>query len=174
MSSSPVIRVFDCHICAQANDPSQDRQWLLLRRSQTKVYAGDWRMVGGKIDSVASLQGLTRETAWGAALREIREETKLKVNSLYTVPYVNHFYEWSHDRINCIPVFVAIVDLADPILDDEHSQWSWVATQEACSMLPWPAQREGLLAADKLLDGASPENTDEASQALAAHLKIKI
>lgn len=146
-SRAPVIRVIDCHICRCA-DPLTPwygtREYLLLQRSQNRIYAGDWRMVGGKIEG--------SETAWQAALREVREETGLTVQKMYAAPYINQFYEPAHDRINAIPVFVALVDLtAQPELDSEHKQAQWFTVEEAVKHLPWPAQRDGLQAADNML-----------------------
>jgi dATP pyrophosphohydrolase len=119
-------------------------EFLLLRRASHKIYAGSWRMVGGKL--------APEETAWQACLREIAEETRLPVARLLSVPYVNRFYEWQHDRINDIPVFVALTRAgADPVLDDEHSDYEWLALETALERLPWPGQRDGLRAAAALL-----------------------
>lgn len=141
---TPVVRVFDCHV-ARAN-PGRDGgfEFLLLLRSSKKIYSGTWRMVGGKLKS--------GEAAWQAALREIQEETRLPVSRLLTVPYINRFYEWKHDRINDIPVFVAVTTGREPVLDDEHTDFAWLSVEEALERLPWPGQREGLRAAKSLLD----------------------
>ena len=139
---APVIRVFDCHVARSAGDGSF--RYLLLERASHKIYAGSWRMVGGKLKP--------EETAWQACLRELAEETQLSVSRLLCVPYVNRFYEWQHDRINDIPVFVALVaGESDPILDDEHSAFAWLTLGDALTRLHWPGQREGLQAADALL-----------------------
>jgi dATP pyrophosphohydrolase len=118
---------------------------LLLQRASHKIYAGSWRMVGGKLAA--------EETAWQACLREIAEETRLPVARLLSVPYVNRFYEWQHDRINDIPVFVALTRAGtDPVLDDEHSDFAWLSPEVALERLPWPGQRDGLRAAAALLN----------------------
>jgi dATP pyrophosphohydrolase len=141
-SRSPLIRVFDCHLARPT--PAGDYEFLLLRRATHKIYAGSWRMVGGKLT--------TDETAWQACLREIAEETQLPVQRLLSVPYVNRFYEWQHDRINDIPVFVAVTRAgANPILDDEHSEFEWLPLDAALQRMPWPGQRDGLCAASALL-----------------------
>ena len=142
-SRSPVIRVFDCHLARPASGGGHE--FLLLRRASHKIYAGSWRMVGGKLAA--------DETAWQACLREIAEETQLPVTRLLSVPYVNRFYEWQHDRINDIPVFVALTRAsANPVLDDEHSEYEWLALETALERLPWPGQRDGLRAAAALLN----------------------
>ncbi|HTV20702.1 MAG TPA: NUDIX domain-containing protein [Polyangiaceae bacterium] len=139
---NPVIRVFDCHVARPAADGSFE--YLLLERSSHKIYAKTWRMVGGKL--------LPDETAWQGCLRELSEETRLPIERLLCVPYVNRFYEWRHDRINDIPVFVAVTGRGkDPVLDEEHSAFAWLRLDSALERLPWPGQSEGLRAADALL-----------------------
>jgi dihydroneopterin triphosphate diphosphatase len=144
---NPVIRVFDCHVARPAADGSYE--YLLLKRSSHKIYADTWRMVGGKLRA--------DETAWQGCLRELAEETRLPIARLLSVPYVNRFYEWRHDRINDIPVFVAITENGrDPVLDDEHSAFAWLRLDSALERLPWPGQSQGLRAADELLRRGHP------------------
>lgn len=139
-AKSPVVRVFDCHV---ARRRGENYEYLLLLRAPEKIYAGSWRMVGGKIRE--------GESAWKAALRELAEETGLRAERLFAVPFVNRFYEWQHDRINDIPVFVALTDGSDPRLDSEHTRFEWVTLEGALERLPWPGQCEGVRAADRLL-----------------------
>jgi dATP pyrophosphohydrolase len=139
---TPIIRVFDCHVARPIAEGAYE--YLLLQRASHKVYAKTWRMVGGKLKE--------DETAWQGCLRELEEETRLPVERLLCVPYVNRFYEWQHDRINDIPVFVALTEHgADPILDDEHSAFAWLRLDSALERLPWPGQSDGLRAADALI-----------------------
>lgn len=149
---APVIRVFDCHVArptagagvAGGGAADGGYEYLLLKRSSHKIYAETWRMVGGKLRA--------EETAWQACLRELAEETRLPIARLLCVPYVNRFYEWRHDRINDIPVFVALTDKGqEPVLDEEHSAFAWLSLDSALGRLPWPGQAEGLRAADALL-----------------------
>lgn len=144
---SPIIRVIDCHIARETSGGGYE--FLLLRRSEKKIYANTWRMVGGKLEGT--------ETAWQGGLREIAEETGLRPLRLLAVPYVNRFYEWQGDRINDIPVFVAVTPAdQDPHLDDEHTHFEWLSLANALDRLPWPGQREGLQAAhDLLLDSSA-------------------
>ena len=139
---SPIIRVFDCHVARQTE--TLEYEFLLLKRASHKIYANSWRMVGGKLREA--------ETAWQACLRELSEETGMTPARLLSVPYVNRFYEWQQDRINDIPVFVAVVPRGvDPVLDEEHTAFIWLDLKAALSQLPWPGQREGLEAANELL-----------------------
>ncbi len=124
-------------------------EFLLMRRAASAVYTGQWRMVGGKIEP--------GETAWQAALRELREETGLAPERLWVLPSVNTFYEWTHDRVNLIPAFAARLT-ADPTPDREHDAFAWLSAEAAAARLLWPEQRRLLLLADRLLrEGFPPE-----------------
>jgi len=151
---APIIRLIDCHVAREGN---QGYEFLLLRRASGRVYAGDWRMVAGKLEA--------GEAAWQACLRELREETELVPLRLLAVPYVNRFYEWEADRINDIPVFVAVTGQVEPVLDSEHSEHRWLSPAHALPLLPWPGQRDGLRAAHRLL-------TEDL--ALQRHLEIEL
>lgn len=107
--------------------------FLLLKRSAGKVYEGQWRMIGGKVED--------DETYWQAAYRELGEETNLKPQKFWTVPTVNHFYEASSDQILIIPSFGAEVDSNKaPLLDDEHINFKWITAKDTSSHIYWPEQ----------------------------------
>ena len=139
------VRVVDVY----AYRPGADGvRFLVLRRSAGLVYAGQWRMVGGKVGA--------GETAWAAALRELREETGLVPARLWALPSVNHFYEWQRDTVALVPAFAAEV-AGEPALDREHDAAAWLPAEEAAARLAWPEQRRLLrLAAALLADGAVP------------------
>jgi dATP pyrophosphohydrolase len=109
-------------------------EFLLLKRSAAKIYSGQWRMVGGKVNDL--------EKYWQAALREIREETALQPKKFWTVPSTNQFYEYQTDRILVIPAFAAEVDnTAKPKLDEEHEAFKWVSYDQIIDHIFWPEQR---------------------------------
>jgi dihydroneopterin triphosphate diphosphatase len=122
-------------------------EFLVLRRAPGRLYAGQWRMVGGKI--------APGETAWQAALRELREETGLEPHVLWALPSVNAFYEWQSDRLNLAPAFAAELG-ADPSLDAEHDDFAWLAPEEAAARLAWPEQQRLLYLAARLLTTGVP------------------
>ena len=139
------VRVVDVY---PYRDRSVNPEFLLLHRAPNTQYAGQWRMVGGKIEA--------GEAAWEAGLREVKEETGHAPSQFWTVPSVNTFYEWQADRINLIPAFAAALP-NDPVLDDEHDDFVWLPAQEAARRLAWPEQQRLLRVADQLLrDGIPP------------------
>lgn len=147
---SPVLRVLDCHV---ARPGAEGFEFLLMKRAKGQLYAGQWRMVAGKIEA--------GEAAWQACLREIAEETALPVARLFVVPFINRFYEWRADRISEAPVFLALVAAgSEPQLNDEHTEAIWVAPTDAPRYLHWPDQLEGLRRAAALLTPASPLKPD--------------
>lgn len=108
---------------------------LLLKRNETLV--GEWCQIAGSIEE--------GETAWQAALRELREETGLKVRTLYSADICEQFYEADRDAITMAPVFVAFVDEGDAVtLNHEHSESRWVTFEEARNMVPFAGQRHVL------------------------------
>jgi dATP pyrophosphohydrolase len=110
----------------------KEHQVLLLKRATT--FKGQWCQVAGGIE-----QG---ETAWQAALREIREETDLVPERLYSADVLEQFYEIDGDAVWMAPVFVAFVDASAGVtLNHEHSEFRWVSFHEARSMLPFPGQK---------------------------------
>ena len=109
-------------------------EFLLFLRSSKKIYANQWRMVGGKV--------LEDEVSWQAGLRELKEETGLSPKSYWTVPSVNHFYEAKSDQVLLIPAFAAeLTKYAEPSLDDEHTSFKWVSIDEVDTYIKWPEQR---------------------------------
>ncbi|HMB94118.1 MAG TPA: NUDIX pyrophosphatase [Rhodothermales bacterium] len=126
----------------------QGAEFLLLQRAADVAYAGTWRMVGGKIEP--------GETAWQAAVRELREETGRTPRRLWALPSANVFYEWEHDRINVAPSFAAELD-ADPVLDREHDAFVWLPVDEAVHRLAWPEQQRLARLAYQLLRNGVPQ-----------------
>jgi dihydroneopterin triphosphate diphosphatase len=112
-----------------------ETQVLLLRRNHTLV--GEWCQVAGAIEE--------GETAWEAALRELIEETGLTCDRLYSADICEQFYEPDRDSISILPVFVAFVSAsAEVVVNDEHSEFSWVSFDVARGMVPFAGQRNVL------------------------------
>jgi dATP pyrophosphohydrolase len=82
------------------------------------------------------------ETAVQAAIREIQEETGLKLTKLYSADAVETFYMPANDKINFVPVFVGFTEEIDVKLSDtEHDAFEWLSFEEAKKRLAWAEQR---------------------------------
>jgi len=110
-------------------------QVLLLKRTQTLV--GEWCQIAGNIEA--------GETAWQTAIRELKEETGLTAEKLYSADICEQFYEADRDAITMAPVFVAIINLSDTVeLNHEHSDHCWVSFEEAIELVTFAGQRRTL------------------------------
>jgi dihydroneopterin triphosphate diphosphatase len=112
-------------------------EFLLLKRAGTENYPGLWQMVSGKIKD--------GEKAYDTVLREIKEETNLTPQKLWTAPNVNQFYTAEDDSICLMPVFAALVDEKAKVkISQEHSDFTWIIPGEAKKMLAWEGQRKSV------------------------------
>ena len=127
------IRVVDCYVFRQTDD---GLKFLLLKRNQDKLYEHLWQGVAGKIEG--------DETASEAAIRELREETRLEPVRMFVADHVSRFYESHQDRINLVPVFGIEVDSVEVKLSEEHVDYKWVDIYEALDTLVWRGQKEGI------------------------------
>lgn len=111
-------------------------QFLLMRRASQRLN-GIWCQVAGSIEA--------GETAWEAALREMREETGLAPEILYNTDRLEQFYSAADNVIELVPLFVAFIRAdAEVTLNHEHSEHRWVSAAEALELLPFPPQRENI------------------------------
>lgn len=112
-------------------------RFLLLKRSEKDIYPDLWQMVTGRIEE--------NEKAYETAIREVSEESGLKVKKLWVVPNINSFYSADSDRITLIPVFAVLTDESESVeLSDEHSDFMWVDKDECKRMLAWPGQQKSV------------------------------
>jgi dATP pyrophosphohydrolase len=117
-------------------ETTRDHEVLLLRRTQ--INAGEWCQIAGKIEP--------GETAWQAALREMREETGLVPSRLYSADLCEQFYEVGRDSIWLAPIFVAFVEPEVTVtLNEEHSEHCWTSIDRAIDLLPFPGQKTMLV-----------------------------
>ena len=91
---------------------------LLIQRASALLH-GTWQMVSGKIEP--------GETAWEAALREVREETGLVPDRFYNADCMEIFYSAQKNCVEFCPVFVGFLDRPqEVVLSAEHSAFRWV------------------------------------------------
>lgn len=129
--SKVVSKYIELHIFKAKN---QKLKFLLLKRSPDQVYPGIWQMVTGKIKK--------KENAFETAIRELKEETGLEIQELYSVPVVNSVYLVETDEICLIPVFACKVsDKSIVKISEEHSQFKWMTVSQAIKLLAWEGQK---------------------------------
>jgi dihydroneopterin triphosphate diphosphatase len=112
-------------------------RYLLIRRC-CEYLTGTWQMVTGGIH-----QG---EKAWEAVLREIKEETGVVPDRLYSADAVETFYMKSLDKIAFVPVFVAFLNEPGEIIlsPTEHDAYEWLTYEQSKERLAWAEQKRVL------------------------------
>ena len=105
---------------------------LLVQRARNPL-KDYWSLPGGLIE--------TGETIEAALMREVLEETGLRVTALYTAGSLDSFYDPVADRIVMVPFFVARVEDGEVQPDGAHDQHRWSSFAEAADLLTFVAQR---------------------------------
>jgi dihydroneopterin triphosphate diphosphatase len=110
---------------------------LMARRAEGSYMGGTWQLISGALEP--------DETAWQAALREMREETALRPVEFYRLSTLTRFYRPDNDSLNTAPMFCAVVaENAVVLMNDEHTEFEWVHVEQAPARLMWPSDREAL------------------------------
>lgn len=113
---------------------NNELKFLIFKRANNVIYSGQWRMIGGKVKE--------GEKATEAALRELKEETKLIPNLFWVLPSINQFYDRSSGVIRHVPAFAAEVNAnAEIQLNHEHSSYTWISKDDLNDYLSWPEQK---------------------------------
>jgi 8-oxo-dGTP pyrophosphatase MutT (NUDIX family) len=120
------------------------RVWkvLVLRRAKGGRSPGSWVLVHGHMED--------GERPARAARRELREETGLAAERLYSVT-TNAFYVMSSDTVQIALVFAAIAGRGAVTLGPEHDRHEWLPVAAATKRLTWPRDAESLRQARQLL-----------------------
>ncbi|MCX8056717.1 MAG: NUDIX pyrophosphatase [Ignavibacteria bacterium] len=129
-----VSKYIELHIIRIKNNRIK---FLLLKRAPNEKYPNIWQMVTGHIRE--------NEKAYEAALRELKEETGLDAEELYSVPVINSVYLSESDEVCLIPVFVCRVnENSDVKISKEHNEFKWVDAKEAIKLLNWEGQKKSV------------------------------
>lgn len=143
-SETPVrVGVVDVFVVRAAG-----RGWhhLALRRAAGTRCPGTWEAVHGRVEP--------GESPAAAARREVREETGLSIQRLYSLT-VNPFFLVATGTVELAVVFVAVVGPAGLALSDEHDSHAWLSRAAARRRYHWPREREALDHMTVLFTGGS-------------------
>ena len=122
--------------CFVIDNAKTDPRVLILKRVGEPL-DGEWCQVAGRLEE--------GETAWQAALRELKEETGLVPVEFFTSNLCEQFYSVYADAIVVVPVFVAFVEDTPRVkLNHEHSEYQWMNLSDATKTLPFVGQRQVL------------------------------
>ena len=115
---------------------------LLLQRGDATRCPGSWETVHGRIEP--------GERPEDAAFREVREETGIEPQRLYTLT-VQPFYLPTAGIVTAAVVFVAFTDDEAVSLGSEHDASEWLSVDDALRRFSWPRSRTALREALELL-----------------------
>jgi len=124
-----------------------DEGWrvLVMQRSADTRCPGAWETVHGRIEA--------GERPEAAALRELREETGLDAERLYSIT-VHPFYLHQWGSVQLAVVFCAFVREPGAVtLGPEHALAEWLSVPAAARRFAWPREREALGHITHLLAG---------------------
>ena len=139
--SKIVSKYIECYVYLETSGVNK---YLLLKRSPDKQpYPGIWQIVTGRIEE--------NEAAFDTALREVNEETGLKINKLYVLPKAGSFYTAHTDNLHLIPLFLAGSDSCYVKLSEEHTEYEWLSYKDAREKIHWYNQKENLDMIEEML-----------------------
>ncbi|HUZ16283.1 MAG TPA: NUDIX domain-containing protein [Gaiellaceae bacterium] len=107
-------------------------EFLVAHRSPDS--GGYWHTIAGKVEE--------GEEPDAAAVRELREETRLETDSLETIGEFAYVREdWESEPGLRVHVKAFLVDVEpgwEPVLNEEHDEYRWLLRDEAAELLFWP------------------------------------
>jgi dATP pyrophosphohydrolase len=125
-----------CYI-VRPDESGRSHEILQLRRAKGEYLDGAWSTVRGLIED--------GETAYTAAVREMREETSLVPLEFYQLDTVDVYYLAVDDTIWHTPAFGALVSRdAKVTLNEEHDAHRWVDRSRIDADFLWPGERAQL------------------------------
>jgi dATP pyrophosphohydrolase len=110
-------------------------QVLTLQRALDTRCPAAWETVHGRLEP--------GEEPEAGALREVFEETGLRVERLYNVT-VQPFYLHPSHTVQLAVVFAAFAGEGEVRLGAEHQAFHWRTVAEALASLAWPRERAAL------------------------------
>ncbi len=123
--------------CYVVRPAGRSHEFLQLHRRPGQLMGGTWQPIHGRIEP--------GETAWQAAVRELKEETGLEPVELYSVEAVQTYYMQQDDAVWFAVPFCAYVRPNAPVvLDEEHDQYRWIGRDRAAEEFFWSGDRRAV------------------------------
>jgi len=127
------VSVVDCHVVYwEADIP----QFLTIKRSAQERYPLIWQCITGGVNM--------NEKAYQTAIRELKEETGLYPDKMWTIDQVNNYYDPKYDCVFLIPIFGIEVKSKDVKLSSEHVEYYWGSKDRVKDKMLWSQQKLGL------------------------------
>jgi 8-oxo-dGTP pyrophosphatase MutT (NUDIX family) len=109
---------------------------LVLQRAADTRCPGAWETIHGRIEP--------GERPEHAAVREVREESGLELERLYSIT-VHPFYLHAQQTVQLAIVFAAFVsEPARVVTGPEHRAHEWLSIEDAIMRFVWPRERESM------------------------------
>jgi dihydroneopterin triphosphate diphosphatase len=135
--------------CYAIRHAGESHEVLQLLRRKDDYMGGTWQPVSGRIEA--------GETAWQAAVRELREESNLQPLELYALDMVQTFYIPAHDTLwHSIPFCAIVSPSAQVILNDEHDDHRWLPMESASQHAMWTGDRRAIAQIREIILAGSP------------------
>lgn len=125
-------------------------QFLALLRRPEVALGNTWHAIHAKVGD--------GETAYAAALREVRHAIGVVPKQFYSADLVSQFYDHYSDSIALTPVFAALIEGPAPaMLGSDFIDYAWCDLDEAVARLFSSAQRWAVRHIADVIASGGPE-----------------
>jgi dATP pyrophosphohydrolase len=125
-------------------------QYLALLRRPEVALGNTWHAIHAKVGD--------GETAYAAALREVRHAIGVVPKQFYSADLVSQFYDHYSDSIALTPVFAALIEGPAPaMLGADFIDYAWCDLDEAVARLFSSAQRWAVRHIADVIASGGPE-----------------
>jgi dATP pyrophosphohydrolase len=125
-------------------------QFLTLLRRPEVALGNTWHAIHAKVGA--------GETAYAAALREVRQAIGVAPRQFYSADLISQFYDHYSDSIGLTPVFAALIEGPAPAtLGPDFVDYAWCELDEAVARLFSSAQRWAVRHIADVIASGGPE-----------------
>ena len=125
-------------------------QFLILLRRPEIALGNTWHAIHAKV--------ATGETAYAAALREVRQAIGVAPRDFYSADLVSQVYDHYADAISLTPIFAALIEGPAPAtLSSNFIDYAWCDLDEAAGRLFFSTQRWAVRHIADVIANGGPE-----------------